>query len=257
ALPSGALTIRNLTFAYATSTQPVLSEINIHITAGQTLALVGPSGAGKSTLMALLLRLYDYEQGEILFDDREIRSLPRQFVRSNLGVVMQEPFLFAKSLGENIRHGKSTAMENDVQEAAAAAQIHATIATFDKKYDTVIGERGVNLSGGQRQRVAIARAIVRDPAILILDDALSAVDSQTEAQILGALHTRRGKRTTILIAHRLSTLMQADQILVLDKGRVVQQGTHETLRGAEGLYRRLWRIQSEVEEDLEREMSNT
>ena len=255
-VPSGSLTIRHLTFAYDTSTHPVLDDITVTVAAGQTLALVGPSGAGTATLMALLLRLYDYEQGEILFDDREIRSLPRQFVRSNLGVVMQEPFLFAKSLGENIRHGKSTAMENEIQEAASAAQIHATIATFDKKYDTIIGERGVNLSGGQRQRIAIARAIVRDPAILILDDALSAVDSQTESQILTALHNRRGRRTTILIAHRLSTLMQADQILVMDKGRIVQRGTHETLRKEKGMYERLWRIQSQVEEDLEREMQN-
>ncbi len=254
---SGAIAIRQLTFSHASAApggQPTLSDVSLTVKAGETLALLGPSGAGKSTLMHLLLRLYDYEQGEILFDNREIRSLPRHAVRSQVGVVMQEPFLFAKSLGENIRHGRTDALQDQIAAAAEIAQIHETIVSFDHGYETVIGERGVNLSGGQRQRVAIARAVVRDPAILILDDALSAVDSRTESAILDAIRQRRGRRTTLLIAHRLSTLMQADQIVVLDKGRIVQRGTHEELRTQEGLYRNLWRIQSAVEEELEREM---
>jgi ATP-binding cassette subfamily B protein len=155
----------------------------------------------------------------------------------------------------NIRHGKSEAMRHEIEAAAEVAHIHETITGFEQGYDTVIGERGVNLSGGQRQRVAIARAFVRDPAILILDDALSAVDSRTETLILAALRQRRGKRTTIVIAHRLSTLIQADQIIVLDKGRIVQRGTHDELKSQEGMYRKLWTIQSSVEEELEREMA--
>ncbi len=251
---AGRIDVEHLTFAHAGSTRPVLDDISLHVAAGRTLAIVGPSGAGKSTLMQLLLRLYDYEQGAIRMDGTDIRALPRQAVRSQIGVVMQEPFLFSKSLGENIRHGKSEAMQCEVEAAAQVAHIHETITGFEQGYNTVIGERGVNLSGGQRQRIAIARAIVRDPAILILDDALSAVDSHTERVILDALKDRRGRRTTIVIAHRLSTLMQADQIIVLDKGRIVQQGTHAQLKDQEGMYRRLWGIQSSVEEELERQM---
>jgi len=257
ALCAGRIDVVNLTFSHAGSPQPVLTDINLHVEPGQTLAILGPSGAGKSTLMHLLLRLYDYEQGEIRIDGHEIRSLPRQSVRSQIGVVMQEPFLFSKSLGENIRHGKGEAMSHEVEAAAEVAHIHETITGFEQGYETVIGERGVNLSGGQRQRVAIARAFVRDPAILILDDALSAVDSRTETFILAALRQRRGRRTTIVIAHRLSTLMQADHIIVLDKGRIVQRGTHEELKVQEGMYRKLWTIQSSVEEELEREISTT
>ena len=252
----GQLDIEGLTFSHD-GVHPVLSDISLHIEVGQTLAILGPSGAGKSTLMQLLLRLYDYEAGEIRVDGVELRSLPRQFVRSQVGVVMQEPFLFSKSLGENIRHGKSEAMPNEIEAAAQIAHIHETIVGFEQGYNTVIGERGVNLSGGQRQRIAIARAIVRNPAILILDDALSAVDSHTESMILGALKDRHGKRTTIVIAHRLSTLMQADQIIVLDHGKIVQQGTHDQLRQQQGMYQKLWRIQSSLEAELERDMQTT
>ena len=250
----GRVEINALSFSHDGS-RPVLSDISLRVEPGQTLALLGPSGAGKSTLMHLLLRLYDFEQGEIRFDGTEIRLIPRQFVRSQIGVVMQEPFLFSKSLGDNIRHGKTEAMQGEIEAAAQIAHIHETITSFEQGYSTVIGERGVNLSGGQRQRIAIARAIVRNPAILILDDALSAVDSHTEAMILGALQSRRGKRTTIVIAHRLSTLMQADQIVVLDHGRIVQRGTHEELKGQHGMYQKLWKIQSSVEEELEQQMA--
>jgi ATP-binding cassette subfamily B protein len=186
----------------------------------------------------------------------DIRELPRKYLRGQFGVVMQEPFLYSKTLRENIRLGRHSADEAEVIESAMVACIHESIETFDGKYDTLVGERGVTLSGGQRQRVAIARAILRDAPVLILDDALSAVDTHTETLILDALKQRRGKHTTIVIAHRLSTLMHADQIAVLEAGRVTQRGTHETLIREEGLYRRLWQIQTALEEDLSRELGS-
>jgi ATP-binding cassette subfamily B protein len=182
--------------------------------------------------------------------------LPRKYVRRQFGVVMQEPFLYSKTLRENIRLGRHEASEDDVIEGARIARIHESIEGFDKKYDTIVGERGVTLSGGQRQRVAIARAILRDAPILILDDALSAVDTHTETLILDALRARRGQHTTIVIAHRLSTLMHADQIAVLEQGRVTQLGTHEQLAEQDGLYKQLWLIQTALEEDLSRELGS-
>jgi ATP-binding cassette subfamily B protein len=223
--------------------------VTFDVPAGQTVAILGPSGSGKSTLMQLLLRLYEYEQGSIALDGRELRSLDRSFTRGQMGVVLQEPFLYSKSLQDNISLGASHSNDG-VVEAASAAAIHESILSFKKGYDTLVGERGVTLSGGQRQRVALARAILKKPTILILDDALSAVDTRTESLILSALRHRRGRQTTLVIAHRLSTLMQADRIIVLERGQVVQSGNHQSLLAEEGLYRRLWRIQSTLEEDL-------
>jgi ATP-binding cassette subfamily B protein len=205
-------------------------------------------------LVQLLLRLLDYDEGRITLDGMEIRGLARKYVRGQFGVVMQEPFLYSKSLRDNIRLGRHAAEEGAVIDSAMIAQIHDSIEGFDRKYDTIVGERGVTLSGGQRQRVAIARAILRDAPILILDDALSAVDTHTETLILDALRRRRGRHTTIVIAHRLSTLMHADQIAVLEGGRVTQLGTHAQLIEQDGLYRRLWQIQTALEEDLSREL---
>jgi ATP-binding cassette subfamily B protein len=247
----GAISFRDLGFSYD-GKQQVLHGVTFDALAGQTVAILGPSGSGKSTLMHLLLRLYEYEHGSIAIDGRELRSLDRSFVRSQMGVVLQEPFLYSKSLRDNIRLGGPPS-DDRVVEAASAAAIHESIMAFEKGYDTIVGERGVTLSGGQRQRVALARAILKKPAILILDDALSAVDTRTESTILSALRNRRGRLTTLVIAHRLSTLMQADRIIVLDHGKVVQSGTHEALLAQEGLYRRLWRIQSTLEEDLREE----
>lgn len=245
---AGELEVENLSFAH--ETRPVLRDVSFRLGKGETLALLGPSGSGKSTLVNLLLRLYDYEQGSIRLDGQELRDLDRRSARSQFGAVLQEPFLYSKSLGDNIRFGGHPADDQQVSEAAKMACVDETIRGFDKGYDTMVGERGVTLSGGQRQRVALARAVLDDPPVLILDDALSAVDTQTEAMILDALRERRGKRTTLLIAHRLSTLMQADRILVLDNGRIVQEGTHKQLLGVEGLYKRLWNIQSSLEDDL-------
>lgn len=233
----------------------VLQDVSLSIPAGKTLGLLGPSGSGKTTLVNLLLRLYDYDQGTITLDGIELKSLDRKYVRSQFGVVLQEPFLYSKTLRENIKLGRHTAADDEMILAAKAAAIHESIESFDAKYDTLIGERGVTLSGGQRQRAAIARALLKDAPIVIFDDALSAVDTHTENSILDQIRRRKGQHTMVIIAHRLSTLMHADQIAVLEKGRIAQLGTHDQLVAQEGLYRRLWNIQGVLAEDLRMEMA--
>ncbi len=249
---AGHIVVKDLSFGYGE--KPVLDGISFEVKPGSTLAFLGPSGCGKSTLMHLLLRLYDYSHGSITLDGREIRDLDRKALRRQIGSVMQEPFLYSKSLRDNIRMGVPHAADEAITRAAQAACIHDSIEQFEGKYDTLVGERGVTLSGGQRQRVALARAILKDPPILILDDALSAVDTRTESLILEALRRRHGRHTTLVIAHRLSTLMQADSILVLERGRIVQSGTHAGLLAQEGLYQRLWKIQTSLEEDLDKDL---
>jgi ATP-binding cassette subfamily B protein len=255
---SGHITVRDLHFHHATP-QPAagrgaLNGLSFDVHPGESLAILGPSGAGKSTLMHLLLRLYDYAEGSIQFDGRELSSLPRKWVRAQIGVVMQEPFLFSKTLRDNLRLGRGDAPDHEIEAAARAASIHDTILSFEHGYGTLIGERGITLSGGQRQRVAIARAVLKRPPLLILDDAMSAVDAETEALILNALRERRGRATTLVIAHRLSTLAHADRVIVLDHGRIIQTGTHAELSTQEGLYRRLWQIQTSVEADFQSEL---
>jgi ATP-binding cassette subfamily B protein len=250
---AGHLRFENVTFAHGEEA-PVLREISFEVAPGRSLALLGPSGSGKSTIINLLLRLYDYDRGRIELDGREIRQLPRKYVRAQVGVVMQEPFLYSRSLRDNIKLGRFDADDEEMFAAAQAACISGSIEQFDHGYDTEVGERGVTLSGGQRQRVCIARALLKDPPILVLDDALSAVDTRTESMILGALRQRAGRHTTIVIAHRLSTLKAADEILVLDHGQIIQRGRHEELVDRPGLYQRLWEIQSSLAEDLRSEM---
>lgn len=257
----GGLAVKGLSYAYAGG-KPVLRNVSFTVEPGQTLAILGPSGAGKSTLVHLLLRLYEYGEGSIAVDGHELSGIGRATLRSQVGVVLQEPFLYAKSLRDNIKLGRAHLAAEGVEEAAViqvatAVCMHESIQGFEAGYDTLVGERGVTLSGGQRQRIALARAILKDPAILILDDALSAVDVRTESMILEALRRRQGRRTTLVIAHRLSTLMQADQILVLDHGRMVQAGTHHELVRQEGMYQRLWQIQSSLEEDLGEDMQSS
>ncbi|WP_068768512.1 ABC transporter ATP-binding protein [Termitidicoccus mucosus] len=247
---TGRIRIRDLRYTHHGMARPALDGVSIDIEPGETLAIIGPSGSGKSTLMHLLLRLYDYDEGGIEIDGRELRAIPRKEIRARTGVVMQEPFLYARSLRENLRLGRGDAPEHEIEEAARAACIHESITNFEKGYDTLIGERGITLSGGQRQRMAIARAILKRPPILILDDALSAVDGETEALIIDALRQRRGRSTTLVIAHRLSTLAHADRVIVLDHGRVIQRGTHADLAARDGLYRRLWQIQTAIEEEF-------
>lgn len=259
----GAIAVRDLHFAHVgqggtrdhAEGDGALNGISFDVAPGESLAILGPSGAGKSTLMHLLLRLYDYPRGSIQLDGRELAALPRSWVRGQIGTVMQEPFLFSKTLRDNLRLGRSgECAEAEIEEAARAAAIHETILSFERGYDTLIGERGITLSGGQRQRMALARAILKRPPLLLLDDALSAVDGETETLILNALRERRGRATTLVIAHRLSTLVHADRIIVLDRGRILQTGSHAELAAQDGLYRRLWQIQTNVEADFKKEL---
>ncbi|TLD69877.1 ABC transporter ATP-binding protein [Phragmitibacter flavus] len=245
----GRIEVTDLVFGHGPQ-GAALNGISFKVEPGETLAILGPSGSGKSTLMHLLLRLYDYESGSIRLDGRELNELDRQWVRSQFSVVMQEPFLFSKTIGENIRLGSNGAANEAIRDAARLADIHDTISGFPSDYATLVGERGVTLSGGQRQRVALARALLRETPVLLLDDALSAVDAETEMNILQALRSRHGRRTTLVIAHRLSTLAHADRVIVLDKGRIIQEGTHAELLSREGLYQRLWTIQNASQQEL-------
>ena len=247
--PSGGrIEIRDLVFSHAEDA-PVLRGINLDIAAGETIAIVGPSGGGKTTLVNLLLRFYDRDGGTINLGGIDIEAMPRQTLRSRIAAVLQQPFLFSRSIRENIQLSAPAADQAMIETATIDACIHESIQRFDAGYDTKVGERGVTLSGGQRQRVAIAQALLQDPDVLILDDALSAVDTGTEQSIIEAIRDRRGKHTTLIIAHRLSTLKEADRIIVLTDGVISQQGTHQSLRDAPGLYRRLWEIQAAVEND--------
>jgi ATP-binding cassette subfamily B protein len=250
----GRIEVRDLTFGYRDG-QPALDNLSLTIDAGETVALLGPPGAGKSTLVNLFVRLYDYKQGSISIGGRELGTIHRDSVRNAFGMVLQDPFLYSKTVRENVVIGRSSAADHEVEESARAADIHANITEFEEGYNTMIGERGVTLSGGQRQRLAIARALLKAPEFLVLDDSLSAVDTKTEAQILRALASRRGRHTTILIAHRLSSTRLADRIFLLDQGRIVQRGTHDELLAAAGPYQRLWHIQGTLDEEIEQDIS--
>ena len=225
----------------------VLSNISLQARPGEILALVGPSGAGKSTLVTLVPRFYDPVEGRILLDGTDIRDLGLEDLRRHVGIVPQETQLFSGTVKENIRYGRPGASDAAVEEAARAANAHEFISEFPDGYETVVGERGVKLSGGQRQRVAIARALLKNPRILILDEATSSLDSESEALVQAALETLMVGRTTFVIAHRLSTVRNADRILVLSDGRILQQGTHDELMRSGGLYRDLYERQFRVE----------
>jgi len=243
---------RNVYFEYEKG-RPVLQDVSFKVKKGQTVAILGPTGSGKSSLVHLLLRLYDYQGGSITIGGVELKRINKKWLRQHIGIVLQEPFLFSRTIKENIALGNSRAGEAEILEAIRVAALDDVIRQFEKGYDTLVGERGVTLSGGQKQRVAIARALVRDSSILIFDDSLSAVDTETDAQIRRALKERRKGVTTFIISHRITTLAEADLILVLDQGRLVQSGTHEELIRQPGLYQRLWALQSQLEEELAEE----
>jgi ATP-binding cassette subfamily B protein len=242
----GHLRFSGVHFSHGDS--PVLQDVSFEVPAGTTLGILGASGSGKTTIVELLLRLYDHDEGTIELDGVDITGLDRTTLRSKMAVAMQQPFLFSKTIAQNVSLGRPDATHEEVVRSTSVACVHENIVDFDDGYDTAVGERGVTLSGGQRQRVALARALLQQPAILILDDALSAIDTETETMILSALRRRSGRHTTLVVAHRLSSLIAADQILVLDQGRVIQRGTHTELSNQPGLYRRLWRIQSGADE---------
>ena len=265
---AGTIEFRNLSFTYPTTitgngaapgtnsnhapeNRAVLKNINLTVPAGSTVAIVGPTGSGKTTMAALVARLWEAPAGEILIDGHPIREWPLETLRRSIGFVPQDTYLFSDTVGENIAFGLEKYVEHQVRVAADIASLDGDIQDFPKKYETMVGERGITLSGGQKQRSAIARALIRDPRILILDDSLSAVDTQTEEKILGRLRGVMHGRTTILIAHRTSTVREADQIVVLKDGELLERGTHEELLASNGYYADLYQKQL-LEEELER-----
>ncbi|MRG94172.1 ABC transporter ATP-binding protein [Polyangium spumosum] len=236
----GGIELSKVSFVYPSRKDlPVLRGLDLTIAPGEVVALVGPSGSGKSTIAALLLRLYDPSEGRITLDGKDLRELSPEWLRRNVGVVSQEPMLFSCSVADNIRYGRTTATEAEVEAAARAANAHEFVSKFPEGYATLVGERGVKLSGGQKQRVAIARAVLKDPRILVLDEATSALDAESEHLVKEALDRLMRGRTTLIIAHRLSTVMGADRVVVIEDGKIVQSGDHATLMQQGGLYRRL------------------
>ncbi len=252
----GDVEFRDVDFEYEPG-QPVLQGINLHARPGEVVALMGSTGSGKTSLVGLLPRFYEYTRGRIAIDGHDIKDIAKASLRQIIGIVEQEPFLFSRSIRENICYGVGREVsEAEVVQAAQAAAIHDTIMTFPQGYDTIVGEKGVTLSGGQKQRVAIARTLLKNPRILILDDATSSVDMETEAEIRQALDRLMQQRTTFIIAHRVQSVMNADQIVILDQGRIVQQGTHDELVQQDGFYRQIYLLQASIEEELEKELAD-
>ncbi len=249
--PAGEVRFENVEFGYRPD-HPILKGVSFTVPAGKRLAIVGPTGAGKSTISRLLFRFYDVTHGRILVDDQDIRSVTQQSLRAAIGVVPQDTVLFNDTIRYNIAYGRPGASQQDIETAARLAQVHDFVMRLPEKYDTKVGERGLKLSGGEKQRVAIARTILKDPRILILDGATSALDTHTEQEIQSALRTVARHRTTLVIAHRLSTVVDADEIIVLNDGRIAERGTHAGLLANGGIYAHMWAIQA-AEQDSEPE----
>jgi ATP-binding cassette subfamily B protein len=222
------------------------------------IALLGSTGSGKTTLVNLLPRFHEYTAGRILLDGVELKEYSRETLRQQIGIVEQEPFLFSRSIGENIAYGVGRKVsQEEIEKAARAAAVHDVILSFPDGYRTLVGEKGVTLSGGQKQRVAIARTLLKNPRILILDDSTSSVDTETEAEIRGALNRLMASRTTFIIAHRIQSVMNADLVLVMDKGLVNQMGRHAELVSRDGMYRQIYNIQTRIDEELDQEIAST
>jgi ATP-binding cassette subfamily B protein len=245
---NGDVEYDDVTFGY--DGEPIVEDVSFEVDGGDTVALVGPTGAGKSTAVKLLLRLYDVDEGAVRVDGTDVRDVTVPSLRRQMGYVSQETFLFYGTVRDNIAYGSPGATDEEIRAAAKAAEADEFVRNLPDGYDTMVGERGVKLSGGQRQRVAIARAILKDPAILVLDEATSDVDTETEMLIQRSLDRLTEDRTTLVIAHRLSTIKDADQIIVLDDGRVVERGTHDSLLDEDGLYANLWAVQAGEIDDL-------
>jgi len=253
----GEIVFENVSFQYSDGKSEVLKNVSFRVAPGQSVALIGSTGSGKTSLVNLLPRFHEYSAGRILLDGVELKEYPRRLLRRNIGIVEQEPFLFSRSIRENIAYGVERAVsQEEVEAAARAASIHEAIVAFPDGYKTVVGEKGVTLSGGQKQRVTIARTILKNPRILILDDSTSSVDTETEAEIRAALHGLMQNRTTFIIAHRIQSVMNADLIVVLDKGEIVQIGTHAELLAQEGMYRKIYDIQTRVDDELASEIAS-
>ncbi|MDR1541823.1 MAG: ABC transporter ATP-binding protein/permease [Clostridiales bacterium] len=245
----GDIVFENVNFSYEQSS-PVLKDLSFEVKAGETIAVLGSTGSGKSSLMHLFLRLYDYQSGSLKIGGVELRDISKRWLRENIGLVLQEPFLYSKTVIENLRMAKFDADNEEIFDAAKTAAVHDVIKSFEHGYETIVGEKGVTLSGGQKQRVAIARTLIKNSSILIFDDSLSAVDAETDSRIRAALRERRAGVTTFIISQRINTLMEADRIFVMEQGRLSDSGTHKELIGRDGLYSRIWNIQS-LDEELE------
>ncbi|MCC7164926.1 MAG: ABC transporter ATP-binding protein [Anaerolineae bacterium] len=253
----GDIEFQNVNFEYAGESR-VLHDITFHAEPGQVIALMGPTGSGKTSLVNLLPRFYEYASGHVRLDGVELQEFPRDYLRRHIGIVEQEPFLFSRTIRENITYGVGRAVTDEqVFAAAQAAAVHDVILSFPEGYATLVGEKGITLSGGQKQRITIARTILKDPRILILDDSTSSVDTETEEAIREALEALMRDRTTFIIAHRIQSVMNADQILVLEGGRITQRGTHRELTQQEGLYKRIYELQAKIESQVEREVAET
>jgi ATP-binding cassette subfamily B protein len=245
----GDVKFEHVSFSYSAKT-PVLNDVSFHAAPGQRIALIGPTGSGKTTITSLIPRFYDAQHGRVLVDKIDVRDWQIHSLRSHIGIVLQDPFLFSQSVAENISYGRPDAADDEIVAAAKAARAHDFITELEEGYDTRVGERGVTLSGGQKQRVAIARALLTNPRILILDDSTSSVDTETEHLIQQALDELMVGRTTFIIAQRLLTLKRADSILVLDKGRIIERGTHDQLLARKGLYREIYDMQLRDQEEF-------
>ncbi len=253
----GEITFENVSFVYSDGESSVLKNVSFHVKPGQSIALLGSTGSGKTSLVNLLPRFHEYTSGRILLDGVELTEYSRGYLRRQIGIVEQEPFLFSRSIRENITYGVGRDVsQEEVEQAAKAAAVHEVIMAFPDGYNTLVGEKGVTLSGGQKQRVAVARTLLKNPRILILDDSTSSVDTETESEIRSALNRLMENRTTFIIAHRIQSVMNADLILVLDKGEIVQKGKHKDLVDQEGMYRKIYEIQTRIDEELEEEIAS-